>query len=264
MGAGASTRPAHQQPDGLYQHTRPRMGAGARSAGRALRVHQQPLHSAGATMQAPVLLHSAAGPLSAAASLPTPGPPRCRHLSAALPPCKPGTPANAPPFRPRVRCGPTLPPVASPHLQCGPLKSPPAGGQHRAPKRVKRNSGPLRGAGMRRRAGQCWGLCSARCASHRPQQGRRCPSGRHARPPPGQAVQHAGHSVPPSPPLLSEWGQGWPLFAPRKQCGRASSAPPEGSKSGHPAKGNAACGRDGHTGDHPARVNAPPAAALAG
>lgn len=91
---------------------------------------------------------------------------------------------------------------------------------------------------MRRRAGQCWGLCSARCASHRPQQGRRCPSGRHARPPPGQAVQNARCSVPPTPPLLSEWGQGWPLFAPRKQCGRASSAPPEGSKSGHPAKGN--------------------------
>lgn len=165
MGAGASTRPAHQQPDGLYQHTRPRMGAGARSAGRALRVHQQPLHSTGATMQAPVLLHSAAGPLSAAASLPTPGPPRCRHLSAALPPCKPGTPANAPPFRPRVRCGPTLPPVASPHLQCGPLKSPPAGGQHRAPKRVKRNSGPLRGAVMRRRAGQCW-ACARHAAPH--------------------------------------------------------------------------------------------------
>ena len=60
---------------------------------------------------------------------------------------------------------------------------------------------------MRRRAGQCWGLCSARCASHRPQQGRRCPFGRHARPPPGQAVQHARRSVPPSPPLLSKWGQ---------------------------------------------------------
>lgn len=60
---------------------------------------------------------------------------------------------------------------------------------------------------MRRRAGQCWGLCSARCASHRPQQGSNCPSGRHARPPPGQAVQHARRSVPPSPPLLSEWGQ---------------------------------------------------------
>ena len=57
-------------------------GAGARSAGRALRVHQQPLHSAGAPMLAPVLLHSAAGPLSAAASLPTPGPHRWQLLRA--------------------------------------------------------------------------------------------------------------------------------------------------------------------------------------
>lgn len=117
-------------------------------------------------------------------------------------------PSRCPPLRPRVRCGPTLPPVASPHVQCGPLKSPPAGGHHRAPKSVKRNSGPLRGAGMRRRAGQCWGLCSPRCASHRPQQGRRRPFDRHARPPPGQAEQHARRSVPPSPPLLSKWGQG--------------------------------------------------------
>lgn len=109
MGAGASTRPAHQQPDGLYQHTRPRMGAGARSAGRALRVHQQPLHSAGATMQAPVLLHSAAGPLSAAASLPTPGPPRCRHLSAR---CRPASPAPQP-----------MPPLFAPVSVAG-LRSP--------------------------------------------------------------------------------------------------------------------------------------------
>lgn len=47
MGAGASTRPTSQQPDGLYQHNRPRMGAGARSAGRALRVQQQPHPSQG-------------------------------------------------------------------------------------------------------------------------------------------------------------------------------------------------------------------------
>lgn len=62
--------------------TGPQLGAGARSAGRALRVHQQPLHSAGAPMLAPVLLHSAAGPLSAAASLPTPGPHRWQLLRA--------------------------------------------------------------------------------------------------------------------------------------------------------------------------------------
>jgi hypothetical protein len=105
VGAGASTKQTRQQPDGLYWHTRPRMGAGARSAGRALHVQQQPFPSAGATMLAPVLLHSAAGPLSAAASLPTPGPPRCRNLTATLPPCKPGTPANAPPLRPCVAVG---------------------------------------------------------------------------------------------------------------------------------------------------------------
>lgn len=143
-----------------------------------------------------------------------------------------------PPSTPRVRCGPTLPPVASPRLQCGPLKSPPAGGHHRAPKSAKRYSGPLRGAVMRRRAGQCWGLCSARCASHRPQQGRRCPSGRHARPPPGQAVQNAGCSVPPSPPLLSEWGQVGRCSL-HERCGSGKATGPRGKKScGPPAKGN--------------------------
>lgn len=49
------------------------MGAVGPLVGPALRVQQQPLHSAGPTMLGPVLLHSAAGPLSAAASLPTPG-----------------------------------------------------------------------------------------------------------------------------------------------------------------------------------------------
>lgn len=73
VGAGASTRPAHQLPDGLYQHNRPPVGAVGPLVGPALRVQQQPLHSAGPTMLGPVLLHSAAGPLSAAASLPTPG-----------------------------------------------------------------------------------------------------------------------------------------------------------------------------------------------
>lgn len=178
-------------------------GAGARLAGRSLRVHQQPHPSQGPRCRALcccALCCCCVTPHTRPTSLPA-----SERYAAAL---KARHPSRCPPLRPRVRCGPTLPPVASPHLQCGPLKSPPAGGQHRAPKSVKRNSGPLRGAVMRRRAGQCWGLCSARCASHRPQQGRRCPFGRHARPPPGQAVQHARRSVPPSPPLLSEWGQG--------------------------------------------------------
>lgn len=42
--------------------------------------------------------------------------------------------------------------------------------------------------------------------------------------------------------------------APRQHCGRESAATPAGSKSGHPTKRNAACGRDGHTGEHPSRV----------
>lgn len=42
--------------------------------------------------------------------------------------------------------------------------------------------------------------------------------------------------------------------APRQQCSRASAATPAGSKNGHPAKRYAACGRDGHTGEHPSRV----------
>lgn len=203
MGAGASIKPTRQKSDGLYQHIRPRMGAGARLAGRALRVHQQPHPSQGPRCRALcccALCCCCVTPHTRPTSLPA-----SERYAAAL---KARHPSRCPPLRPRVRCGPTLPPVASPHLQCGPLKSPPAGGHHRAPKSVKRNSGPLRGAVMRRRAGQCWGLCSARCASHRPQQGRRRPFDRHARPPPGQAVQHASRSVPPSPPLLSEWGQG--------------------------------------------------------
>jgi hypothetical protein len=73
VGAGASTRPNRQNPDGLYQHNRPPVGAVGPLVGPALRVQQQPLHSAGHTMLCPVLLRSAAGPLSAAASLPTPG-----------------------------------------------------------------------------------------------------------------------------------------------------------------------------------------------
>lgn len=73
VGAGASTKPTRQNPDGLYQHNRPPVGAVGPLIGPALRVQQQPLHSAGPTMLGPVLLRSAAGPLSAAASLPTPG-----------------------------------------------------------------------------------------------------------------------------------------------------------------------------------------------
>lgn len=98
---------------------------------------------------------------------------------------------------------------------------------------------------MRRRAGQCWGLCSARCASHRPQQGRRCPFGRHARPPPGHAVQHARRSVPPSPPLLSEWGQGGRWRSPaalrkgrRCHTGRKQKRPPcQGERGERPPTG---------------------------
>lgn len=176
--------------------------------------------------------------------------PESERYAAAL---KARHPSQCPPFMPRVRCGPTLPPVASPHLQCGPLKSPPAGGHHRAPKRVKRYSGPLRGAVMRRRAGQCWGLCSARCASHRPQQGRRCPSGRHARPPPGQAVQHARRSVPPSPPLLSKVGQGWPLALPSSTDKGQALQHRQVVKAATLPKRNAACGRECHSGERNAR-----------
>ena len=110
---------------------------------------------------------------------------------------------------------------------------------------------------MRRRAGQCWGLCSARCASHRPQQGSNCPFGRHARPPPGQAVQHARRSVPPSPPLLSEWGQVGRCSL-HERCGSGKATGPRGKKScGPPAKGNEGNARprggECHTGERHAR-----------
>lgn len=110
---------------------------------------------------------------------------------------------------------------------------------------------------MRRRAGQCWGLCSARCASHRPQQGRRRPFDRHARPPPGQAVQHARRSVPPSPPLLSEWGQVGRCSL-HERCGSGKATGPRGKKScGPPAKGNEGNARprggECHTGERNAR-----------
>lgn len=91
---------------------------------------------------------------------------------------------------------------------------------------------------MRRRAGQCWGLCSARCASHRPQQGSNCPSGRHARPPPGQAVQHARRSVPPSPPLLSEWGQVGRCSLPGSTAAGKALPHRQEVKAAPPAKGN--------------------------
>lgn len=207
MGAGASTRPAGQKPAGLYWQFRPQLGPVP-----ALRAGHPVCSSSRSPAQGPpcwplccctqrrgrcLLLRHSSHPAHSAAAICTL---RCRPRSPASQP--------VPPSAPLCRCGATRPLGATPRLYCGPLKSPPAGGHHRAPKSVKRYSGPLRGAVMRRRAGQCWGLCSARCASHRPQQGRRCPFGRHARPPPGQAVQHARRSVPPSPPLLSEWGQG--------------------------------------------------------
>lgn len=158
-----------------------------------------------------------------------------------------------PPSVPRVRCGPTLPPVASPHLQCGPLKSPPAGGHHRAPKSVKRNSGPLRGAVMRRRAGQCWGLCSARCASHRPHLAGAAPLVGTPGPHPVKQCSTQGAASHPRRRFYQNGGR-VAADAPRQHCGRASAATPAGSKSGHPAKRSAACGRDGHTGEHPSRV----------
>ena len=165
MGAGASTRPAHQQPAGLYQHTRPRMGAGARSAGRALRVHQQPLHSAGATMQAPVLLHSAAGPLSAAASLPTPGPPRCRHLSAVPPPCKPGTPANAPLFAPVSVAGLRSPRSLVLTYNVGRLKARLRAGSTARPKGLSGIPAPLGGPSCGGGPGSA-GACARHAAPH--------------------------------------------------------------------------------------------------
>lgn len=262
MGAGASTRHAHKQPDGLYQHTGPERGRCPLSG------PVTPCASAAAPQRRGHHAGPCAAALSGGAAVCCCVTPHTRPTSLPASDCcvaalKARHPSQCPPFVPRVRCGPTLPPVASPHLQCGPLKSPPAGGHHRAPKSVKRNSGPLRGAVMRRRAGQCWGLCSARCASHRPQQGRRCPFGRHARPPPGQAVQHARHSVPPSPPLLSKVGQGWPLALPGSTAAGQALPHRKEVKAATLPRRNAACGRDGHTGEHPARVNAPPAAALA-
>lgn len=254
MGAGASTKPTHQQPDGLYQHNRPRMGAGARSAGRALRVQQQPHPSPGAPVQRLALLCSSAHAAVCCCVTPHTRPtslPASERCAAAL---KARHPSQCPPLRPVFAAGLRSPRSLVLAYNVGRLKARLRAGITARPKGLSGIPAPLGGAVMRRRAGQCWGLCSARCASHRPQQGRRCPSGRHARPPPGQAVQHARRSVPPSPPLLSEWGQGWPLVAPRQQCGRAGAAPPEGSKSGHPAKRYAACGRDGHTGEQLSRV----------
>lgn len=143
----------------------------------------------------------------------------------------PGTPGPRPPLSPLCRCGATLPPVATPRLKCAPLKSPPAGGHHRAgPSQAvfRRPYGRLHAAA----AGASWGLCFGpvgQCfatnaaphwpplPTHRPQREATAPWKSTPRPHPVRWAKTARRCVPPSPPLLSKWGQDGPLFAPRKE-----------------------------------------------
>ena len=175
VGAGASTRPLPPAPGRLLSASPAPAGAGARSAGRALRVHQQPLHSAGAPMLAPVLLHSAAGPLSAAASLPTPGPHRWQLLRATTgghrlravvgAPVRPSGPSHPPP----AASGPhPCPPWAA--CRRPPRPSPCGGwpGECAAPGRAPVGPGPVKlgrsrctGAPLRNaRPSPCGAACS--------------------------------------------------------------------------------------------------------
>lgn len=207
MGAGASTRPARQKSAGLYWQFRPQLGrcplCGPVTPCAAAAVPQHRGHHAG----------PCAAALSGRAAVcccvtphtrPTALPPSDRCVAA----LEARHPSQCPPLRPCVAVGLRALWALLLAYNVARLKARLRAGSTARPKCEEEFRPPLGGAVMRRRAGQCWGLCSARCASHRPQQGRRCPFGRHARPPPGQAVQHAKRSVPPSPPLLSEWGQG--------------------------------------------------------
>ena len=208
-------------------------GAGARSAGRALRVHQQPLHSAGAPMLAPVLLHSAAGPLSAAASLPTPGPHRWQLLRA--------TGRGPPPAGGGGGSRPALwavPPAPS-GLRAAPL--PTLGGVPPPAPSI-----PLRGL-----AGVMWRPRPGPCGPRPGQVGRQplhggTPPQCKAKPLRGrlQRALHCSSPVPvaaqvlrggPAPTVWGLWGR--PPLRPRPSGGRSGPGPLAGGAAPQPSRG---------------------------
>lgn len=103
-------------------------------------------------------------------------------------------------------------------------------------------------------AGAGWGLCFGpvgQCfatnaaphwpplPTHRPQREASAPRKSTPRPHPARRAKTERRCVPPSPPLLSKWGQDGPLFAPRKERERKRNcALRKLNFSGPPAKGN--------------------------
>lgn len=164
MGAGASTRPAHQHPDGLYQHSGPGRGRCPLSgpgtpcaAAAAPQPRRTLLRLVLLCSTAPAAVCCCVTPHTRPTSLPA-----SERCAAAL---KARHPSQCPPSVPRVRCGPTLPPVASPHLQCGPLKSPPRAGSTARPKGLSGIPAPLGGPSCGGGPGSA-GACARHAAPH--------------------------------------------------------------------------------------------------
>lgn len=122
---------------------------------------------------------------------------------------------------------------------------------------------------MRRRPGQagacapaCWGLCSAPsqlrigpgAPTHSPQRAAACPQGRHAPAPPKQSQSKPAAAAPsPRRRFYFNGGRGAAVPSPAGSSGQRHAIC-KAISSGPPAKGNAACGRDGHACERRSRV----------
>lgn len=253
MGAGASTRPTHQQPDGLYQHNRPRIGAGARSAGRALRVQQQPHHSPGAPVQRLALLCSSAPAAVCCCVTPHTRPtslPASERCAAAL---KARHPSQCPPLRPCVAVGLRALWALLLAYNVGRLKARLRAGSTARPKELSGIPAPLGGPSCGGGPGSA-GACARHAAPHiGPSRAGAAPLVGTPGPHPVKQCSTQGAASHPRRRFYQNGGR-VAAGAPRQQCSRASAATPAGSKSGPPAKRYAACGRDGHTGEQLSRV----------
>ena len=252
MGAGASTRPAHQHPDGLYQHSGPGRGRYPLSgpgtpcaAAAAPQPRRTLLRLVLLCSTAPAAVCCCVTPHTRPTSLPA-----SERCAAAL---KARHPSQCPPLCPVSVAGLRSPRSLVLTYNVGRLKARLRAGITARPKVLSGIPAPLGGPSCGGGPGSA-GACARHVAPHiGPSRAGSAPLIGTPGPHPVKQCSTQDTASHPRRRFYQNGGR-VAAGAPRQRCGRASAATPAGSKSGHPAKGNAACGRDGHTGEHPARV----------
>ena len=208
-------------------------GAGARLAGRSLRVHQQPHPSQGPRCRALcccALCCCCVTPHTRPTSLPS-----SERSVAAL---KARHPSRCPPLRPCVAVGLRALWALLLAYNVGRLKARLRAGITARPKELSGIPAPLGGPSCGGGPGSA-GACARHVAPHiGPSRAGAGPLVGTPGPHPVKQCRPAGSSVPPSPPLLSEWGQVGRCSL-HGRCGSGKATGPRGKKScGPPAKGN--------------------------